>query len=405
MQFYYRAITAQGERVSGTHESRNATMARRELSARYESLLECREADQKEVAAARARAYRVKPEAVAIFFRRMATMLQSGVALADALNFMITSEADKELSDAVDYLLKQVLGGHTLSNAMRDKRLARVFDPVSIGMVQLGEQTGQLTKIMQKLADLKERQLSLTRSMVSALTYPAVLLCVIVAIGLLFTLILGPGDGGLFGAFGNDLPWPTRVVQAVSSYLRQPIVLLIGAVALVAAVTSFRLAYRHNEQFRLKVDVGVIELPLIGPLVQKIECARILYVMADGLEVGLPAVQVLSMARDVCGNEKVKVEINGVLRRFADGSELTECLQQYQLFPPMVISMVEVGMESGQLDRVLAQACIGYEEDVQMTLDSVTRLAEPLLLMFAGFMAGFLALATLLPIIKMVQNI
>ena len=111
------------------------------------------------------------------------------------------------------------------------------------------------------------------------------------------------------------------------------------------------------------------------------------------------------MARDVCSNEKVKVELVGVLRAFADGSELTECLSQYQLFPNMVVSMVEVGMESGKLDKVLAQACIGYEEEVQMSLDNVARLAEPLLLMFAGLMAGFLALATLLPIIKLTQSL
>jgi type IV pilus assembly protein PilC len=144
---------------------------------------------------------------------------------------------------------------------------------------------------------------------------------------------------------------------------------------------------------------------LVGPLINKIECARILYVLADGMEVGLPAIQVLSMARDVCRNEKVKVELVGVLKRFSDGSDLTECLSQYQLFPQMVVSMVEVGMESGKLDKVLGQACIGYEEEVQMSLDNVARLAEPLLLMFAGFMAGFLALATLLPIIKLTQSL
>ena len=231
------------------------------------------------------------------------------------------------------------------------------------------------------------------------------LFCVIIIIGLLFTLILGPGEGGLFAAFGEEIPWPTRVVQAVAGYVRQPWLFLPVIVLAGLGAFAFRHRYKTHQPFRLRIDVFLCSLPMIGPLLLKIECAKILYVLSDGLEVGLPAIQVLAMARDVCSNEKVKVELIGVLKRFSDGSELTECLSQYQLFPAMVVSMVEVGMESGKLDKVLGQACIGYEEEVQMALDNVARLAEPLLLMFAGFMAGFLALATLLPIIKLTQSL
>jgi type IV pilus assembly protein PilC len=404
VEFYYRAITREGERVTGHHKARTTAAARRELAGMFASVLEVSEVDTKALAK-KNKPFKVKQEAVSIFFRRMATMLNSGVPLADALHFMITSEADPTLSRAVEYLTKSVLGGSTLSGAMRDPKMKLMFDPVCCGMIQLGEQTGQLSKIMGKLADLKERQLALTRSMISALTYPAVLACVIVIIGLLFTMILGPGENGLFSAFGTEIPWPTRVVQTVSSYVRRPWLILPFVLLAGVGALAFRHAYKTNQPFRLWVDIKLCQIPIVGPLIHKIECARILYVLSDGLEVGLPAIHVLAMARDVCSNEKVKVELIGVLRRFSDGSELTECLSQYQLFPRMVVSMVEVGMESGKLDKVLGQACIGYEEEVQMALDNVARLAEPLLLAFAGFMAGFLAIATLLPIIKLTQTL
>ena len=404
MEFFYRAITEEGDRVTGQHKARTYAAARRELGDLFASVLEVTELDAKQTAKQN-KPFKVKQEAVAIFFRRMATMLNSGVPLADALDFMVTSETDTSLSEAVKFLMKSVLGGNTMSGSMRDPRLKLVFDPVSCGMVQLGEQTGQISKIMAKLADLKERQLSLTRSMISALTYPFVLFCVIVIIGVLFTMILGPGENGLFAAFGAEIPWPTKVVQAVSNFIRSPVLIALVLLVLISGALSFRYAYRKNQEFRLRVDIFLIGLPIVGPLIQKIECARILYVLSDGMEVGLPAIHVLAMARDVCNNEKVRVELNGVLKRFADGSELVECLSQYKLFPAMVISMVEVGMESGKLDVVLGQACKGYEEEVQMALDNVARLAEPLLLMFAGFMAGFLALATLLPIIKLTQSL
>lgn len=288
---------------------------------------------------------------------------------------------------------------------MSDPRLRHVFDRVSIGMVALAEQTGQLTKIMAKLADLKERQLNLSRSLISALTYPGVLFCVIVLMGLLFTTILGPGEEGLFAAFGAEIPWPTRVVQKISAFVRSPWLIAGLAAAFFLIAWAFREQMRTSPSFRLRVHVLLATIPVLGPLLHKIECAKILYVLSDGMDVGIPAVQVLAIARDVCANEKVKVELSGVVRAFADGSDLNEALALYPIFPRMALSMVEVGMESGKLDKVLQQASLGFEEDVQMALDNVARLAEPLLLAFAGLMAGFLAIATLLPIINMVQNI
>ena len=275
VEFFYRAITKEGDRVTGQHKARNHAAARRELADMFASVLEVSEVDSEKLARQN-KPFKVKQEAVAIFFRRMATMLNSGVPLADCLQFMVTSEADDALAKAADHLTKQVLAGNTLSGAMRDPRLKLVFDPVCCGMVALGEQTGQLSKIMGKLADLKERQLGLTRSLVPALTYPLVLFVVIVIIGLLFTMVLGPGEGGLFGAFGGEIPWPTKVVQAVAGYVRRPWIFLPFIVAGGLGMLAIRHRYKTNQPFRLRVDVLLASLPLIGPLLLKIECAKIL---------------------------------------------------------------------------------------------------------------------------------
>ncbi len=404
MEFSYRAITAEGQRVSGRHTARDQSAARRELMSRFSSVLELSPLSAREASDGRP-PFRVRADASANFFRRLSTMLGSGVPLADALDFMATSEADSTLAEAFSYLTQKVLLGNSLSGSMADPRLGRLFDSVSCGMVAMAEQTGQLGRVTSKLADLKERQLSLSRSLLSALTYPAVLLLAIVALAVLFTLVLGPGDSGLFAAFGTSLPWPTRVVQGIASLARQPLLLLGGGLLLSGVILGVRYKLRHDKDLRLRVHRVLLRIPVLGSVIMKIESAKIMYVLADALEVGLPAVQALSMARDVAGNDEVRRQLQEVLKNFSDGLELSQSLQRQALFPPMVLSMIEVGMESGKLDLVLARASASFEEEVQMALENLTRLAEPLLLCFAGLMAGFLAIATLLPIIRMVESL
>lgn len=403
MEFYYRVVTKDGRRDEGKLKARNERQAREKLLAEHASILTLM--DAKNLAGKLEKPFKVSVEKVAIFFRRLATMLGAGVSLTDGLDFLAESEPDPALQEAVVFLTKQVMNGMSLSAAMRSPRFKRIFDPVSIGMVQMGEQTGQLLDSIAKIADQMERHLRLSRSLTSALTYPAVLLVVILAMGLLFTLVLGPGEGGLFAAFGEEIPWPTKVVQSISEVVKRPwlMALIIGGIA--AVVMGVKRHLRDNAKSRLAFHGYLLGTPAIGPLIQKTECARLLWVMADGLSVGLPAIKCMGMARDVCKNDSMRVAFTRVIEAFSHGEEFSLALAQFQLFPAMVISMIEVGMESGKLDVVMRRVCETYEEDVQMALDNIARLAEPLLLAFAGAMAAFLALATLLPIINMVNTL
>ena len=403
MEFIYKAIDSKGDKVSGILTARDERAARKQLLEKFASILTIE--DGAKTREKRKKPFKIGQDNVCVIFRRMATMMGSGVALGDTLEFMVDSEPDPRMHGALELLTLEVQSGKSLSEAMRHRRLVHVFDHVSIGMIALGERTGQIARITQKLADLKERQVNLTRSMISALTYPAVLFCVIVALAIMFMIILGPGEDGLFSAFGTEMPWPTRVVQQASNLLKKPWILVGGTLVIVGLIALFRARMRSSDSFRLKVHSTMLTAPIFGPLFTKIESARVLYVMADAFSVGLPAVQVLGMAKNVCGNDRVALGLKRVLKDFSNGIDLSETLAQQQVFPPIVLSMIEVGMESGKLDMVLAQACKTYEEDVKLTLDAVTQLAEPLLLIFAGLVSAFLALATLLPIIRMVENL
>lgn len=403
MQFYYKVATVDGRRDEGIIRSRNERRAREDLLRRYAKILVIKESHEaKELLL---KPFKAPMAKVAVFFRRLGTMLGAGVQLADALEFLCESETDDGLREAIEFLSKEVMSGNSISGAMRKAKFRRVFDPVSIGMVQMGEQTGELTKVVDKIADQMERNLKLTRSIASAMTYPCVLFVVILLMGALFTLVLGPGEGGLFSAFGEEIPWATRVVQQVSEVVRRPWLIALGIGVLVSLFLTIKGYIGRNPTARMKFDATLLQLPLLGDLIHKAETARLLYVMGDGLSVGLPALKCMHMARDVCGNDKMRREFTRVITNFSEGETFADALNQASLFPHMVISMIEVGMESGKLDIVMNQVCVNYEEDVQMTLENVTRLAEPLLLAFAGAMAAFLALATLLPIINMVDTL
>ena len=401
MEFHYKVINREGAREEGHLQATSHKQAQRDLLERYASVLEINEVKRSK----RDKPIKVKPELVVVFFRRLGTMVSSGVSWAAALEFMVTSTSDDSLSEAADHLARLVQEGRNLSAAMKSPRLSKVFDSVSIGMVAMGEQTGQLNHIINKIADLKERQLQLTKAFISALTYPAVLFCVILALGVLFSMILGPGDDGLFAAFGTEMPWPTRVVQQVSNFVRKPWLLLPIFAFLAAGGWLFFRQMRVDRFFRLRVHSLLLSIPAIGPLIRKIECARILYVMADALAVGVPVGTALHMSIDVCNNEKFKRELRQVHRDFCEGTDFSDALAAHDVFPPIILCMVETGLESGRLDYIMAQASVNFEEDVKLALDAVSQLAEPVMLIFAGIMAGFLALATLMPIIRMVETL
>lgn len=403
MEFHYKVIDQSGERCEGYLQSLSEQRARRELLKRYKSILSLSEVDKKSIAFRQQ--IRVKTELVVVFFRRLGTMLDSGVQLAESLDFLADSTVEQSLADAVELLAKSVQEGQSLSEAMRHPKLQRVFDTVSIGMVAMGEQTGRLGQVINQIADLKERQLQLTKAFVSALTYPAILFCVILILVVLFSVILGPGDEGLFSAFGTEMPWPTRVVQTFSDTIRNPWIVIVVILTLSSLVAAFKWKMERDSTFRLWIHAFYLKLPIIGQIIKKVEAARLLYFLGDALTVGIPLATALIMATSVCGNERTKLELRKVHQEFCDGEDLAGSLARRDIFPRMAQSMIETGLESGQLDQVLEKISGIFEEDVRLALNSLSQLAEPVMLIFAGGIAGFFAIATLMPLIKMVETL
>ena len=347
---------------------------------------------------------RVRADSVAPFLRRLVTMLDVGMPLAESLEFLLLSEQEPGLKIVIDYLCKGINAGMRLSDAMRPPAFRSVFDSVIIGMIRMGEETGALARAVGVVAELTEAQLRLRRAMVSALTYPVVLLIAIVGAGLLFVAILG-APGGLFSMFGNDLPGPTRALVQAAAVVRSPLIMGLVLLAVAGLATGWHLALEHSPSFRRVTHVGVLRLPVLGNLLRKSLTARMLCVLSNCLEVGLPLVQSLRLSATVCTNLAILEPYYEALNRFKEGNPLSEAWESGNVFPGLVTSMVRLGEESGNLDGLMGRLSKMYEEDVMDAVERSVLLVEPFLMLVAGLCSMFLAVATLLPIIRLTQRL
>ena len=403
MWFKYKAKKGDGSTEIGYLSAPSLFDAKKQLNEKFVALLELTEQDKSE--RPKDKPLRVAPDVITGFFRRLATMLHAGMPLAQSLDYLATSESDRSLATAIEQMYEQVTSGQRFSAAMSMPNVRPLFSTVTVGMVQLGENTGALVDSLFRIAELCETQLRLRRAVISALTYPGFLFLAIVAMGLFFTLVLAPGDAALFSSLGTELPLPTRMMIPLSHIIRSPfwVVGILGGLALIYLLLSRRL--RRDEKLRRWVHSRLMALPIVGPLVRKTVSAQMLYVIASALQVGMSTGDALRLAREVCTNLEFRSRFDAALSEFRDGTDLAEALEMHEVFPHMVLTMIHMGLEVGNLEIVLSKISVMYEDDVTTSLTAATQLAEPLLLAFAGALSAFLALATLLPIINVVNTI
>ncbi|MBN9416146.1 MAG: type II secretion system F family protein [Candidatus Eremiobacteraeota bacterium] len=400
MWYRFRARKSDGSTENGYLNAKNIGDAKKQLTARFVAILELTEQ-----AKSSEKPFKVPPDVISGFFRRLAVMLHAGMPLAQSLDYLSSSESDAQLAKALEKIYQEVSTGQRFSVAMCQPQVKNLFSNVMVGLVQLGESTGALVDSLMRIAELCETQLRLRRAVVSALTYPAFLFAAILAMGLFFTLVLAPGDANLFASLGSELPWPTQVMINLSSMLRNPFWVVGVSGGLIALVWLFFWQLRRNDKFRLKIHRKILRIPIVGPLVRKTVSAQMLYVISCALQVGMTTTDALKLAREVCINLEFRQRFDDALRAFREGDDLSDALYRYEVFPHLVITMIQMGLEVGNLEIVLSKISVLYEEDVTQSLTSATQLAEPILLAFAGAMSAFLALATLLPIINVVNTL
>ncbi len=343
---------------------------------------------------------RVKLKQVAVFCRQFATMVNSGLPILRALTILGDQTDSKELSKILIQARTDVEGGASLSTAMG--KHPKAFSNLFISMVKAGETGGVLDDVLLSLADQIEKEVELRRKIKSAMTYPIVVVCLVMLILGAMLLFVVPQFETIYASLGGQLPLPTRILLTVSNAFRTYwYIVLLG---LGGAAFALR-RYKRTEPGRARVDALKIRVPLFGPLFLKVALARFSSTLGMLLRAGVPILQALDNVKDTVNNRVLGDAVDDVKSSVGKGESIAGPLSRHKVFPPMVVQMLAVGEETGAVDTMLDKVSEFYNNEVTATVDALTSLIEPLLIAVIGGAVGAAVIALYMPMFDIINQI
>jgi type IV pilus assembly protein PilC len=358
----------------------------------------------KKGSAARTRGYgKVKLKNLAIFCRQFSTMVDAGVSLVRCLDVLSRQTEDPKLKRILIDVGERVEGGESLSRAMQ--RHPRTFNNLFIGLIRAGEIGGVLEESLQRLSTFLEADVALRRKVASALTYP--ILVMIAAVGIVAFLVgyIVPEFAKLFKDIGlkdTDFPAMTKFLIDLSANFQKNFVVI--AVTLVVVIVGWRM-FTSTRFGRRLADRIKLKIPVFGKLHHKVCMARFSRTMGTLLTSGVPILQAMETVAGTVGNSIMSDAVLDARARIREGDRIGDPLEASKMFPPMVVHMIGVGEESGSLDFMLQKIADFYESEIEATLASLTAALEPLLIVFLGFVVGFIVIAMFLPLVKVIEGL
>ena len=340
---------------------------------------------------------RVKPDDIALFSRQMATMLRAGVPLVQAFDVVAKSARSPGLAAVIETVRQDTAEGAPLTSALA--KFPAVFDELYVSLVGVGEQSGALETMLERIASYQERTQSTRRKLAKAMTYPAVVVVAAAIVTSLLLIHVVPQFETVFAGVGADLPGFTRLVIGISDGLREewPALLSVGTLV----VLGLTMARRRSRRFRDLRDRCVVRTPIAGDIVVKAAVARFARTLATSVAAGMPLVDALRAVVDTTGNVVFAQAIGRLRDNVAAGQPLAASMRDCRVFPDMIVQMVAIGEESGSLDDMLGRSAAHFEAQLDVAVDRVTALVEPLLMGVLGIVVGGLVIAMYLPVFQL----
>ncbi len=335
---------------------------------------------------------RVPLRDLAVFCRQFATLLGAGVPVIDGLRTIARSGRGRRLGQLLARTVKDLDSGEPLSRAL--ERQGSDLPPVMAHMAAAGEVGGVLEEVFARLADQFERQDTVVQKVRSALTYPAAVLGMALLIVTFLVAVVVPSFAAMYNQSGTPLPWPTRLLLSLSHFLRA--YWYVIAVGSAGGLWGLGRSYR-GQRGRQLVDRLLLRLPLFGPLLLRQALALFSRTLATLLRGGIPILTALSVAGQAAGNTALVPALEEAQAAVRDGQSIIGPLRRSRLFPEMMLEMMVIGEESGATDALLAKVADYYEREVNATVDRLTSLMEPAIVLVLGVIVGFIVLALVLP--------
>jgi type IV pilus assembly protein PilC len=419
--FQYIALDAKGEQTTGTVQTGTEADAVAQLRAQglyptqviQEGKGNLSVAGKKAAAKARGKRKargktggRIKPKILMIFTRQLATLIDSGLPLLRGLTVLGKQEPNQVLRGTINSIADSVQGGSTFSESLAQH--PRIFDKLYVNMVKAGELGGVLEVVLTRLAEYQEKAHKLKNKIVAAMVYPVIVMFIAVAILTFLMLFIVPKFKDMFADMGGaELPTISKVVFGFSDFMMAINFIVPNAVWILFALFGVWVIFQfwgRTKGGRRLLDTFKLRIPLFGEIQRKSAVSRFSRTLGTLVTSGVPILQALNITKETAGNVVISEAISKVHESVKEGESIVQPLQASKVFPSMVISMVDVGEETGQLPEMLLKIADVYDDEVDNAVTALTSVLEPIMIVFLALVVGAIVFALFLPLIKIIQT-
>ncbi|EPO2919746.1 type II secretion system F family protein [Vibrio cholerae] len=394
--YRWKGINSNGKKVSGQMLAISEIEVRDKLKDQH---IQIKKLKKGSVSLLARLTHRVKGKDITILTRQLATMLTTGVPIVQALKLVGDNHRKAEMKSILAQITKSVEAGTPLSKAMRTA--SAHFDTLYVDLVETGEMSGNLPEVFERLATYREKSEQLRSKVIKALIYPSMVVLVALGVSYLMLTMVIPEFESMFKGFGAELPWFTQQVLKLSHWVQA--YSLWAFIAIAAAIFGLKALRKNSFQIRLKTSRLGLKFPIIGNVLAKASIAKFSRTLATSFAAGIPILASLKTTAKTSGNVHFETAINEVYRDTAAGMPMYIAMRNTEAFPEMVLQMVMIGEESGQLDDMLNKVATIYEFEVDNTVDNLGKILEPLIIVFLGTVVGGLVVAMYLPIFNLMS--
>ena len=408
--YEYRALTPRGKQRKGIVDADSARDARSKLRSDHLHVTEMQEVMEKRRAKKVAGTgtlveklskielprleRRIKTRDLAAFTRQFSTLLRSGIQQVDAMRALVEQCVERDFERVLRGIKEEITAGNSLAEAMA--KHPRYFSDLYVNMVKAGEASGNLDIVLVRVADYLQKQASLKGKVLAAITYPCIMVVVGLGVVIFLMSFVVPKITKILTDQGKPLPLLTEVLMGISDFLQAywwVLLLIVGG-----AFMLFR-GMLATEAGRLKFDTFLLRVPIFGPLFSKQAISRFALTFSTLLKSGLPALEALKIVSLVVNNAKMTQVINDIHLRIIEGADIATPIKKSKVFPPMVGYMVAVGEQSGQLEEILDRLAESYDEELDLTIQRLTAMIEPIIILVLAVVVGCIIAAVLLPLL------
>jgi type IV pilus assembly protein PilC len=392
--FSYKAKTPDGRVIDGQIDIENENALIQRLKSQKLTLVSATKTGG--LAALLKMGPKVKTEQISIFARQFSTMISAGLPVLQSLNILVEQTEDKVFKNILTKVRDDIGSGANLSDAM--SKFPTVFDALFCNMIKAGELSGALDQILDRLATYLEKAEALKQKIKGAMMYPITISVIAIAIVILLMVKVIPTFKIVFEGFGGGLPAPTKVLIDISEYEQKWALVQVGFLVAVGFIFSI---VKRTQKGGFIIDKYLLKLPVFGDLIKKSTVARFSRTLGTLLKSGVQILDALETVARSAGNKVVEKALMDTRNAVREGQSLTEPLKTTGLFPSMVIQMVSVGEETGKLDDMLLRMSDFYDQEVDVAVDGLMSMLEPMIMAFLGVVVGAIVVAMYLPMFSM----